>query len=104
MIISICFFHLVTGQKFRFQSVRFKDECTTALIAVEVEPTGSFQLVWYAVRRHVNAQIALITFTDTGTIHFHQVDNKLFSSSVYEFSVFLKFFPHQHPENVILSL
>ena len=92
VIVGICFFKLVTGQNVSFQSVELRDECTTALIAVEVVFTGPFQLEWYAVRGHVKAQIVLISFTETGKIYFNQVENKLFSLNDFDFSFFPKFF------------
>ena len=85
VIVGICFFQLVAGQKFTFQSVEFKDDCTTALVSFEVDSKESFLFGWFVVHEDVSTQIGTIFLSSTGRVKFFRNDNKFFSPDVYEF-------------------
>ena len=93
VIVGICFFQFVTGQKFTFQSIEFRDDCTTALVSFEVDSKESFHFGWFAVHEDVHTQIGTIFLSSTGRVKFFRNDNEFFSSDDYEFSSSPEYLP-----------
>ena len=88
VIVCVCLFQLVAvaGQKYTLHPVEHTNDCTTALISVEVETIGSFNFSWFVIHENVRTEIAVVLLSQTGKIRYVQVDNKFFSPDVYSLS------------------
>ena len=72
---------LVGGQMFTLSSIEYDDDCRTASVTFEIQPTGSFSFIWFAVNGAVEEPLAAIVLLSSGAII---VSNKSLENDDYE--------------------
>ena len=66
---------------FTLSSNEYDNDCRTASVTFEIQPTGSFSFSWYAVNGAVEEPLAAIVLLSSGAI---SVSNEILENEDYE--------------------